>query len=107
MRENHLTTIFIKRAPRWVRSTFIDLRAPRKNIPPSHFSGNVFRKRFTTLATVFWFMFRSMQYVEESHSRSGFAPLLELHLLQHKPTLRDIIDQSSHLSLSMCSHVEM
>ena len=52
-------------------------------------------------------MFRSLQYREASHLRSGFAPLLELQALQHLATLSDIIDWSSHLSLSMSSHVAL
>ena len=58
-------------------------------------------------ATVFWLMFRSLQYWEASHSRSGFVPLLELQAVQHLTTLIDIIDLSSHLLLLMCSHVAL
>jgi hypothetical protein len=57
------------------------------------------------LATVFWLIFRSMQYDDASHLRSGFVPLLELQAPQHMATLIDIIDSSFHLSLLMCSHV--
>ena len=59
------------------------------------------------LATVFWLMFRWLQYDDASHSPSGFAPLLELHAPQHLATLIDIIDWSSHLSLLICSHVAL
>lgn len=59
------------------------------------------------LAIVFWLMFRSLQYDDRSHLRSGFVPLLELHAPQDLTTLIDIIDWSSHLSLSMCSHVAL
>jgi hypothetical protein len=50
-------------------------------------------------------MFRSAQYGEPSHCRSRFVPLLALQELQHMATLIGIMDTSSHLSLSKCSHV--
>src|SRR5439155_24416031 len=57
------------------------------------------------LATVFSLIFRSVQYGEASHWRSDFVPLLALQELQHIATLKGIMDTSSHLSLSKCSHV--
>jgi hypothetical protein len=59
------------------------------------------------LATVLWLMFRSMEYDDASHLRSGFVPLLELQAPQHIATLIDIIDWSFHLSFLMCSHVAL
>jgi hypothetical protein len=46
-----------------------------------------------------------VQYGEASHWRSRLVPLLALQELQHVATLNGIIDMSSHLSLSKCSHV--
>lgn len=56
----------------------------------------------TTAATVFAQMPRDWQYLEVNQTSSVFAPLLELHEVQHLTMFSGVM---TVMSLTMCSHV--